>query len=328
MSQLERIYYFHRQVAARRYPNATAICERFEVSASTAHRDIAYLRDRLLAPLEYHHGRKGYFYRDRNFTLPFEKVDGVLSIFAVLNTLAEDTGLNRLPEMKSLKNLLANFLSADHHKLARKVRCQRIEVHPPDPELLQKLLSALQDERQITMKYVPLSGNGAGERTVDPLRLISYQGQWYLVGYCHLRKELRTFHLARIQTLEVTRRPCRPPSSDLPDPDTHIARAFGIFKGEPTHRVKILFTGTAADIVRGQIWHHDQNTEETPDGLVLTLPVADLTEIKMKILQFGRRARALDPPELVRDIAEEIDAMYTQTHEERRKTPISGRKTA
>lgn len=50
MSQLERIYAFHQRLKNNRFPNARTLQEEFELSRATAHRDINYLRDRLLAP--------------------------------------------------------------------------------------------------------------------------------------------------------------------------------------------------------------------------------------------------------------------------------------
>ena len=49
MSQLERIYAFHQKLKNNRFLNARTLQKELELSR-TAHRDIRYLRDRLLAP--------------------------------------------------------------------------------------------------------------------------------------------------------------------------------------------------------------------------------------------------------------------------------------
>jgi predicted DNA-binding transcriptional regulator YafY len=51
--QMERVFWFDGQLKRGRYPNAARLAEKFEVSAKTAQRDIALLRDRLQAPIEY-----------------------------------------------------------------------------------------------------------------------------------------------------------------------------------------------------------------------------------------------------------------------------------
>jgi predicted DNA-binding transcriptional regulator YafY len=78
MSLLERIYYFHSRIQDNLYPNSGDLVREFEVSAATAHRDIAYLRDRLLAPLCFSQRKNGYYYTEADFRLPFEDIPGLV----------------------------------------------------------------------------------------------------------------------------------------------------------------------------------------------------------------------------------------------------------
>ncbi len=305
MSKLERIYYFHHEVNAGRYPDAGKLARQFEVSLSTAHRDIEYLRDRLDAPLAYDRKKRGYCYTSEGFALPVEKSPEALFVFAVLNRLAEDSGLADFPEMENLQKAMGEFYCADYRKLAKKIYCERIEVEPASPEVIRSVLTAFHNQYRVAFEYKNLN-NQISSRRVDPLRLINYQGRWYLLGYCHMRGSIRMFHLARIRDLDVLEETCDCRETDV---DDFLSGSFGIFKGEPVYNVKILFTDMAADVVRDQVWHRDQLMEETGDGLVLTIPAADLTEIRMKILQYGWRARVLEPPELKNEIAEEVRRM-------------------
>ncbi len=84
MSLLERIYYFHSRIINDRYPNSGDLSREFEVSSATAHRDIQYLRDRLLAPLAFSQKKNGYFYTDSDFRLPFENTPKLLCSLACL----------------------------------------------------------------------------------------------------------------------------------------------------------------------------------------------------------------------------------------------------
>ena len=65
----ERFVWFDNQVRGRKYPNATSLAGAFEISAKTAQRDIDFMRDRLLCPLDYDPGQKGYCYDDERFSL-------------------------------------------------------------------------------------------------------------------------------------------------------------------------------------------------------------------------------------------------------------------
>jgi predicted DNA-binding transcriptional regulator YafY len=302
---MERIYYFHQEVSGGRYPGAGQIAGRFEVSISTAHRDIAYLRDRLNAPLVYDRRKKGYFYEKKGFSLPLEKSPAALFLFALVNRLAKESGLIDDPEIYRLQKELGTLYCADAQKLADKIHYERVEVEHVAPEVIRSVLMAFHGDCRLVFDYSKI-GEQSCARKVDPLRLVIYQGRWYLLGYCHVRKAMRMFHLARAKNLAVCPEAC---TAEDAEADQYLKGSFGIFKGEPVYNVQVLFVGQAADIVRNQVWHRDQVMEDTGDGLVLSVPVADFTEIKMKILQYGWRARVLGPPELQNDMASEVRRM-------------------
>ena len=66
----ERFVWFDDQVRVKKYPNATSLSGQFEISTKTAQRDIDFMRDRLLCPLDYDSSQKGYYYDDETFSLP------------------------------------------------------------------------------------------------------------------------------------------------------------------------------------------------------------------------------------------------------------------
>ncbi len=179
------------------------------------------------------------------------------------------------------------------------------------PELLRTIIEAFHCQHQLKIIYCKLDGQ-LSTRIIDPLRIINYQSRWYLLAYCRLREKLRTFLVARIKKAEVLTCKSKSPQELNIDPETFLDLAFGIFKGEKTIQVKILFTGQAANIIKEQKWHKDQELDLTDEGVIMRLPVADFTELKMKVLQFGAEARVLEPPSLKQELAQEIRKMYEQ----------------
>ncbi len=309
MSVLERIYFFHREIARNRYPNASSITEKFEVSRATAHRDIAYLRDRLLAPLAYDGHKKGYYYEEKNFRLPFEDSPRLLFFLGILHKLAEESGLSSLKEVQDLKKRLGRLLSGDHKKLINSIYCERIEVEHLEPQVLETIIRAFQKGVKLKITYRKVGGEPT-ERTIQPLRLINYQSRWYIFAYCELRKAPRVFHASRIIDIQLCNKRVDNKTCSKIDTGEFLEKAFGIFKGNSIVPARISFTGIAAEIVKSQKWHRDQKIEETENGIILSLPVADLPEIMMKVLQFGSNARVLDPPELADMIKKEVRKMY------------------
>ena len=69
-------------------------------------------------------------------------------------------------------------------------------------ETMMTLSSAAQAQRRVLMTYS--TGDKATERDFDPYGLAFRQGKWYAVGYCHLRRELRSFRVDRIRDAAIT----------------------------------------------------------------------------------------------------------------------------
>ena len=72
----------------------------------------------------------------------------------------------------------------------------------PRQALPEVLVEALDKRRAIFLRYCSSEGE-VSERTVEPLRVGSYQGIIYLVARCMLRGEQRTFRLDRILEMRL-----------------------------------------------------------------------------------------------------------------------------
>ena len=307
MSLLERIYYFHSRIQDGRYPNSGDLVGEFEVSAATAHRDIAYLRDRLLAPLAFDQRKNGYYYTDSGFSLPFADTPRLVMLLGLLQKMGEETGLANLPELRQLQKRISALVSPERQGIGDLVHCEWIETEEVNPAVFAEVLNGLVNRTRLRITYRS-PGDRESVRAIDPLRLVNYQGRWYILAWCLLRDGRRLFHLARITRAERTEEKI---SHGLAPDDDWLAGSFGIFKGEAAARywAEILLTGTAASLVRHQRWHPEQKMEEYEDGLHLHLPVADDRELLMKILQFGSQARVLAPESLRLKARAEIDNM-------------------
>jgi predicted DNA-binding transcriptional regulator YafY len=305
MSLLERIYFFHEKLQDRRYPNASTLADQFEVSLATARRDISYLRDRLLAPLAFDQQKNGFYYDQEGFALPFERSPKIIFLLGMLNKMAEEAGLGQLPEVKTLEEKLSSFVFPEYGRLVDNIHCEWVEVETLQPLIFETIIEAIVTRHVVTIVYNTTSGEGT-ERALEPQRLINYQGRWYLLAFCRLRKAERIFHLARMSTAELDKDTFETSNKDH---ETLLRQSFGIFKGKTIFQAEILFTSTAAELVRHQHWHSQQTIEETGDGVILRLPVSDTREILMKVLQYGSMAQVIGPPTLKKQVQEEIQKM-------------------
>lgn len=304
MSVLERVFYFHREILTGRYPNSRTLADHFEMSTATAKRDINYLRDRLCAPLAFNAKKNGFYYRD-GFQLPFEESPRIIFLLAMLGKLANEAGLGALQEVKQLEQRLSTMISPDYQTVVDALHCLWIEIESIDHRIFEIIIEAVAKKRLLVLQYRSIGGE-ISTRNVAPLQIINYQGRWYVSAFCSLRQENRLFHIGRVQHAELS-------NENIPEgislDRATLGLSFGIFQGTPKYTAEILFTSTAAELVKNQRWHKEQETVLLAEGLLLRLPVSDDRELVMKILQYGAMARVLSPPELIKRLRAEIIAM-------------------
>ncbi|MEE4242736.1 MAG: WYL domain-containing protein [Desulfopila sp.] len=320
MGLLERIYHFHEELKGKRFPNATTLIGQFEVSPATARRDIAYLRDRLLAPLAFDPTRNGFYYTDEDFGLPFEKSPKIVFLLGMLGKIAEEAGLGSLSEVKALEQRLAQLVFPEYAELVKAIHCEWVEVETIDPLIFEKIIEATVKKQLLHISYKSPRADHS-RRKLEPLRLINYQGRWYLLAFCRLREDIRIFHISRMTDVAVLPETFKRYSND--NFNEYLNSAFGIFKGRTVFNATILFTSTAAELVRHQRWHREQLIEETGEGVLLHLPVSDDREIAMKVLQYGAMARVISPETLVQRIRLEANAMAEMYRNAQDPTPAS-----
>jgi len=310
---LERYYWFDVQVRAKRFPNAATLAKQFEISSKTAQRSIDFMRDRIGAPLEYDPRRKGYCYSDDSFSLPSFQVsqEEVVSILLARNLLSNS------PE---------GFISRAVHSFGRKLFTTMGRIgftedmlrdafsavwngySPSQASTFRAVLNALLKNRLLTCRYTSPAGGQETERTIAPHHLQHYMGSWVLIGWCRLKEDWRKFFLSRMSE------PVMSSEIFIPRPKKEwmplIHTSFGIFQGGEPIPVILKFNAFRAPWIREQIWHPEQKMEPLPDGgLRLTLPVADLREIKLRVLQFGADVEVIEPDELRSEIRKEITKM-------------------
>lgn len=130
----------------------------------------------------------------------------------------------------------------------------------------------------------------------------------YVIGYDHHRQSERTFALERIVRLTSTLETYAIPADF--DPLTKLAGAWGVNwgNGRPPTRVALRFAaGRVATRVKETNWHETQVLIDLPDGgCRLEITVGSTQEMKPWIRQWGPDCEVLEPPELRREVAEEM----------------------
>ncbi|HEX4620782.1 MAG TPA: WYL domain-containing protein [Myxococcaceae bacterium] len=91
-------------------------------------------------------------------------------------------------------------------------------ISGPDlAQRLEELWGAAAARKSVEMAYYSPRSGQVTERRVDPYGLALRRGIWSLVGYCHLRQGIRTFHVHRIRALTVNAVKPRTPDFQVPE---------------------------------------------------------------------------------------------------------------
>lgn len=188
-------------------------------------------------------------------------------------------------------------------------------------EIINRVNEAAIKKTSIEIVYYTMSRKKESHRKVDPYRIWFFNGTFYLIGFCHKRKEVRIFALDRIKMLHQTKEEFQVKEGF--DFEDFVGLSFGVFQGEPA-KVKVWFAPDVAGYIKEKIWHESQQIKEEKDGsVILEAEVAGTDEIKFWIMSWGSQALVLEPGSLRQEIraeAEEIVAGYQKSQDTRRIT--------
>ena len=305
MVRIERIHALHRILTAARYPvTVQRLQEELECSRATVYRDLAYLRDYLMAPVV-GNGEAGFRYdpdeADR-FELPglWLSSQELHSLLAAQQLMMRSGGGVLSTALAPLQHRIEKLL--DEHAGGRRVPVERVRVIPHrsrklDETAFRNVATAVLDRKQLAFEYRARSTDERTRRTVSPQRLTHYRENWYLDAWDHDRDGLRSFSVDRITAARVGDEAAR----DVPDEelDRQLASSYGIFSGTPKGWATVMFSAKAARWVADEHWHSQQQGRFLPDGRYeLKLPYSSGRELLMDVLHYGSDAEIIEPASL------------------------------
>lgn len=278
------------------------LAERLEVDVRTVRRYITMLQD-LGIPVEGTRGRYGAYRLRPGFKLPplmFSEDEALALVLGLLAarrlglTVAAPATEGALAKVERVLPLaLRERVRAVEETLV--IEAGTRDVAPAPGEIVVTLGTAAQQERRVWLHYRAWEGEKS-ERALDPYGLVYRAGRWYVVGYCHLRGDVRVFRLDRVVSVELLADTFeRPADHNLLE---HVER--GIASVPSTWRVEALLH-TTLDEARKRISGPIAILEPAPEGAegVLLRCYADRLEwMAHYLLGLGCRFVVLNPPEL------------------------------
>ncbi len=319
MSQTERVYKIDQLLTDRRVVSFQGLQEALEVSRATLKRDLAYMRDRLNAPILFDRDVSGYRFDGAapriggQYELPglwfsAAEIHALLTMQHLLANL--DPGGILAPHIQPLMARL-NALLGTAENTADEIRKRILIVGQGKRRLrlehFERVGSALLRRKRLHISYYARGKDEVTEREVSPQRLVHYRENWYLDAWCHVRRELRNFSVDSIRRCEVLEKPAREVANRTMQ--EVLGPGYGIFGGRELQWASLRFSPERARWVATEAWHPQQRGRFEADGSwVLQLPYGDDRELIMDILKHGPHVEVLEPARLRDRVKEALRA--------------------
>ena len=144
------------------------------------------------------------------------------------------------------------------------------------------------------------------ERTIDPYHAVCQRGNWYVIGKCHDKEDVRIFSFGRMKNAVMTTEKFSIPK-DFKTSD-YFDSEMGVWLSDKTPlEVELIFDKEIATYATNRIWHSDQTLEEREDGSVyLKFKTTQKKELLRFILGQGHTVKVLGPEDLVEEVKEEL----------------------
>ncbi len=170
---------------------------------------------------------------------------------------------------------------------------------------LKELEMSVTDGYSVKILYPKSGEKQLNYRLVDPYRIIYWNNKWYVIGFCHLRNDIRSFRLDRIESLMLT-------ENKFNRPENFSARDFFIKNLLPTIEdkkgiISLVINGdknVLADIC--QHWFLGHYLQERTSTQAVFLLEKDMlhTYVPYLLLPYNKSIKVIEPISLKKRLVE------------------------
>ncbi|MCD6567582.1 MAG: WYL domain-containing protein [Dehalococcoidia bacterium] len=188
---------------------------------------------------------------------------------------------------------------------------QKLKKDEKHLRILATVAEAWVSLRRLKIVYRSLPADKATERVIEPycIEPAAPGHASYVIGYCHLKKAVRTFKIGRMESAELTSEHYAIPADF--DANEFFGSSWGVVVEGEVKTVKLRIEDPEImRIMEETIWHPSQVLERQQDGsMIMTLRVTDTVDLYSWILGWAQKVEVLEPPELRGDIIETARAI-------------------
>ena len=156
------------------------------------------------------------------------------------------------------------------------------------------LASAVRDGVRVRVDYERADGERA-ERRLEPQRVLSVEGRWYLFAWDLDREDWRTFRLDRMHAVHASTFPI----AERPTPDIEAVVRESITTGGYAHAATVRILAPFEAVAPHVPARAGTVTADGPDACILRAGADDLHWVAMHLAWMGAPIEVIDPPELL-----------------------------
>lgn len=178
-------------------------------------------------------------------------------------------------------------------------------------ELLKELEKAVVDCNKVVIQYRKRKNEQLNQRQLDPYGLIHWNHKWYVVGYCYLREEIRSFRVDRIETVQTT-------ESHFTKPHDFLAGDYFIKSIQPVldhtkENITVILTGALAVLdylCEGYLRHYLSHRGSVEAQFVIDKKMKG--QFCQMILAYGDRIQIKAPVEMQNELVAQAQKIIQQ----------------
>ncbi len=260
------------------------LAARLEMDVRTVRRYIMHLQD-VGIPVEANIGRYGGYRLRPGFKLPplmFTEEEATAVMLGLLGTSWLEIGQSSLAVEGALAKVSRVLpLHARERLNAMSSHLFFFSPHQetrPDVSLVIHLSEAIGQQQRIAIEYHSHQDQ-VTHRKVEPYSIVGWNGHWYLVAYCCLRQDYRTFRLDRIQQLELLAEP-------FERAEDFDCRAYVIKQNTARWHIEVEFQASLYT-VQQKIPASYGSLTETPNGVLFQCQYDDVADMARYLMSLN-----------------------------------------
>lgn len=274
---------------------APELAEKFEVSIRTIYQDLDTISAAGI-PIYATQGKGGGIFIMQDFVLnksllsEQEKEQILMALQGISATEHNQTDELLMKLSGLFQSKVTNWIEVDFSEWYK---------NTPNYDVFNLIKNAIFNQYTITFSYFAREGNYSN-RTIEPIKLIFKNKDWYLYGFYLLRNDFRFFKLTRIKDLEI--------SSDTFIREVKSSHEIEtVIKNKNFIHAKLKFSPKVAFRVYDEFT--DNVSKDNQGNLYVNIDLPDNETLFSYILSFGDNVEILEPDYLRHSMKEKLALM-------------------